>query len=254
MRTAFLLVLVGGLTAAAGPAPKADAPKPRDEALRQELLRRMRADQEARKALAVLLSGPKVPDAKALLEKDPAAVWRVRDVDRDNAERMKEILTRHGWPGKTLVGTDGAHAAWLLAHHADHDRPFQRRCLALLKEAVKKGEATGQQLAYLTDRLCVAEKRPQVYGTQMLVVGGKVQAAPHRRRGERGPATQGGRAATAGGVPPEHRGDLAGTAEGRAVRARSEPCQPTRSPTSLWPACTRPAGPWARRGSAAPGW
>jgi hypothetical protein len=185
MHTALLL-MVAGLTAAAEPptkagpdAPrKADGQKPRDEALRQELLRRMKADQDARSPLALLLPGPKTPDGKALKEKAPDAFQRMRDVDRDNTERMKQILDRHGWPGKSLVGADGAQAAWLLAQHADHDRPFQRRCLVLLREAVKKGEATGAQLAYLTDRLRVADKRRQVYGTQLVVVAGKSRAAP----------------------------------------------------------------------------
>jgi hypothetical protein len=186
MHTALLLLMASGLTAApetpakAGPpAPsKADRQRPRDEALRQELLRRMRADQDARRPLALLLPGPKTPDGKAVQARAPDAFKRVRDVDRDNTERMKDILGRHGWPGKSLVGAGGAQAAWLLAQHADHDRRFQRRCLVLLREAVKKGEATGAQLAYLTDRLRVADKRRQVYGTQMVVVAGKPQPAP----------------------------------------------------------------------------
>jgi hypothetical protein len=186
MHTALLLLMAAGLLAAAEPpakaspaAPrKADRQRPRDEALRQELLRRMKADQDARKPLALLLAGPKVPDGKALKERAADAFRRMRDGDRDNTERMKKILDRHGWPGRSLVGADGAQAAWLLAQHADHDRPFQRRCLALLREAVKKGEATGAQLAYLTDRLRVADKRRQVYGTQLVVVGGKPQPAP----------------------------------------------------------------------------
>jgi hypothetical protein len=173
-----------GLTGAQEPTAKPDAPKPRDEKLRQELLRRMGADQDARKALAVLLPGPMVPTGKALAALAraallaPAAFKRAADVDRENTERMKEILKRHGWPGKSLVGEDGALAAWLLVQHADHDRPFQKRCLGLLKEAVKRGEATGRQLAYLTDRICVAGKRPQVYGTQLVAVAGKFEPAP----------------------------------------------------------------------------
>jgi hypothetical protein len=138
----------------------------------------MKADQDARKPLALLLAGPKVPDGKALKERAADAFRRMRDVDRDNTERLKQILDRHGWPGKSLVGADGANAAWLLAQHADHDRPLQRRCLALLREAVKRGEAAGAQLAYLTDRLRVADKRRQVYGTQLVVVGGRPLPAP----------------------------------------------------------------------------
>jgi hypothetical protein len=183
MHAALLLLMAAGLAAAetpakGGPPTKPAGPKARDEALRQELLRRMKADQDARKPLALLLPGPKIPDGKALKERAPDAFKRVREVDRENTERMKEILARHGWPGKSLVGADGAQAAWLLSQHADHDRPFQRRCLALLRAAVKRGEATGAQLAYLTDRLRVADKRKQVYGTQLVVVGGRPRPAP----------------------------------------------------------------------------
>jgi hypothetical protein len=41
-----------------------------------------------------------------------------------------------------LVGEDGAHAAWLLAQHADRDPAFQRRCLDLLTQAVAGREAS----------------------------------------------------------------------------------------------------------------
>jgi Family of unknown function (DUF6624) len=68
-----------------------------------------------------------------------------------------------------MVGGDGAHAAWLLARHADQDPAFQRRCLELLTQAVASGEAAKIELAYLTDRV-LAEGKPQEYGTQF--VGG----------------------------------------------------------------------------------
>ncbi|MEJ8647125.1 DUF6624 domain-containing protein [Streptomyces sp. MS1.AVA.3] len=70
----------------------------------------------------------------------------------------------HGWPGHSLVGEQAAHAAWLIAQHAELD--FQLRALALLREAVDRGEATAMQLAYLTDRCLVHQERSQVYGTQ----------------------------------------------------------------------------------------
>jgi hypothetical protein len=57
------------------------------------------------------------------------------------------VIEKHGWPGKSLVGADGAQAAWLLVQHADLDREFQRQCLPLLKEAAEKGEASKQNLA-----------------------------------------------------------------------------------------------------------
>ena len=102
----------------------------------------------------------------------------MRETDRENLAWMREVVRRHGWPGKSLVGTDGANAAWLLVQHADHDRPFQKRCLVLLEEAVKKGEAAGEQLAYLTDRVRVGENKKQVYGTQLRLVDGKYRPQP----------------------------------------------------------------------------
>ena len=91
---------------------------------------------------------------------------------------MKTVIERHGWPGKSMVGSDGAQAAFLLVQHADAEPAFQKRCLELLAKAVKQGEATGDQLAYLTDRVLVAEGKPQRYGTQFYTVGGKLAPRP----------------------------------------------------------------------------
>ncbi|WP_371825879.1 DUF6624 domain-containing protein [Nonomuraea turcica] len=63
-------------------------------------------------------------------------------------------------------GKDGAHAAWALIQHADRDLDLQRRGLELMRQAVEKDEADPSDLAYLVDRVRVAEKKPQVYGTQ----------------------------------------------------------------------------------------
>jgi hypothetical protein len=41
--------------------------------------------------------------------------------------RLVEILDTYGWPGKSLVGEDGAEAAWLLALHT---MPDPRGCVA----------------------------------------------------------------------------------------------------------------------------
>lgn len=117
-----------------------------DEELRAELFRRMEKDQVARKAL----------DHEGM-----------READGENLPWLKAVIAERGWPGASLVGTDGANAAWLLAQHADEDPAFQRQCLDLLTVAVGAGEATGQQLALLTDRVLLAEGRQQVYGTQL---------------------------------------------------------------------------------------
>jgi hypothetical protein len=88
-------------------------------------------------------------------------------VDRRHTRAMQQIVARYGWPGERLVGQLGSQAAWLLVQHADLDRAFQKQCLSLLEAAVKNDDAQPEHLAYLTDRVCVGEGRPQIYGTQL---------------------------------------------------------------------------------------
>lgn len=171
------LILVGGqpVRSEDKPADKKAAPAVGDEKLRQELLRRFKEDQDARKKLIPILSGRKGPVKEADL---PPELRGLEEIDKRNTAWLKEVIERKGWPGKSLVGADGANAAWLLVQHADRDRAFQKHCLPLLAEAVKKGEATGAQLAYLTDRVRVGAGQKQVYGTQFHTVGGKLEPQP----------------------------------------------------------------------------
>ena len=116
--------------------------------MHDELLRRMEKDQAAR-----------------LAHDDD---WQqVVAVDAENLPWLENLVDEFGWPGRSLVGEDGAHAAWLLVQHADANPAFQRRCLDLMTEAVERAEATRRDLAYLTDRVLLAEGQPQEYGTQM---------------------------------------------------------------------------------------
>lgn len=87
-------------------------------------------------------------------------------VHRENARRLSEIMGQIGWPDETLVGEDGAEAAWLIAQHAIGEPDFQRRCLAAVRAAVEAGKAPAWQAACLDDRIRVFEGRPQLYGTQ----------------------------------------------------------------------------------------
>ena len=91
----------------------------------------------------------------------------MNSVDGENARRMTEILDEYGWPGWSLVGEDGALAAWVLIQHADLRLDLQNRGLELLEAAVAADDASPGDLAYLVDRVRVAEGRPQVYGTQI---------------------------------------------------------------------------------------
>jgi hypothetical protein len=124
----------------AGPAtssPSDEAPVEFDQALSDELIAMQQADQQA--------SG----------------------LHEDRQARLAEIFDEHGWPGHDLVGEEGSTAAWVIAQHSDLDLAFQERALELLAAAVAEDDASGGDLAYLTDRVAVAKGEPQTYGTQI---------------------------------------------------------------------------------------
>lgn len=133
--------------------------------LYDELMKRMTTDQRARMA--------NVPDGV-----------RITQTDQKNITWLTQVIEEHGWPGHSMVGRDGAQAAWLLVQHADRDPAFQRRCLDLLTKAYEKGDATADQIAYLTDRILLAEGKPQVYGTQFRTVMGRPQPHPIENEAE----------------------------------------------------------------------
>jgi cephalosporin-C deacetylase-like acetyl esterase len=139
----------------------------KDPALRKELLDRVKTDQTARMKLIEAGNPPPANLFKEMMEADTV-----------NRTWLKGVIEKRGWPGKSLVGEDGAHAAWLLVQHADADLSFQTKCLDLLKDAVKAGEATGTDLAYLTDRVLAAEGKKQIYGTQLELKDGKLVVKP----------------------------------------------------------------------------
>jgi hypothetical protein len=87
-------------------------------------------------------------------------------VHRRNAARLREVLARVGWPGRALVGQDGASAAWRIVQHAIGEPALLRGCLPLLQAAAAEGEADPAEVAMLEDRIRVFEGRPQRYGTQ----------------------------------------------------------------------------------------
>lgn len=87
------------------------------------------------------------------------AVAAMNAADARHLTRLRVIVDELGWPGETLVGRDGAEAAWLIAQHADDPDaiPFRRSCLELLARAVEESQADVWHFALLADRVAVAE-------------------------------------------------------------------------------------------------
>ena len=90
---------------------------------------------------------------------------RMRAVHEHNTAVLVRIINVHGWPGRALVGDDGAKAAWLVLQHSIGAPALMRRCLPLLQKAAVSGDIDPAEPAYLADRIAVFEGRPQRYGT-----------------------------------------------------------------------------------------
>jgi hypothetical protein len=98
-------------------------------------------------------------------------------LDKKHTQALKEIIAEYGWPTIPMVGVEASNDAWLIAQHADHDVLFQKECLALLKK-VSSGEVPLNNIAYLEDRILVAEHKPQLYGTQFQGTGPNMKPQP----------------------------------------------------------------------------
>lgn len=184
MKSTIMTLVMGlsGLIAVADETSKATPAQVPE--LRSELLRRTKTDQEARKALIQWMKdhGRDGLVVNAALSKEEKAeceklTTKVSEIDGDNTKWLKGMVEKHGWPSNTMAGKDGASAAWLLVQHADADTKFQRRCLDLMAK-LQKDQVSQSNLAYLTDRVMLAEGRKQLYGTQFAVENGKWKPRP----------------------------------------------------------------------------
>jgi hypothetical protein len=154
----------------AEPSLKAAATRP---ALQAELIVRARKDQDIRSQVVESLRekgatfGSK--DVEALT--GPVIVEMQR-IDAENRTWLKDVVNRYGWPGKSLVDSDGAQSAFLIVQHANHDLPFQKHCLTLMQQA-PTGDVAPDQIAYLMDRTRLVDGQKQVYGTQVELKDGR---------------------------------------------------------------------------------
>jgi hypothetical protein len=95
-------------------------------------------------------------------------VPRMEAVHIRNANRLRQLISVHGWPDETIAGKDGAEAAWLIVQHAIGEPEFQREMLRLLRVCAGAKRVPLWHAAYLEDRIAMHEGRPQVYGTQWI--------------------------------------------------------------------------------------
>jgi hypothetical protein len=134
--------------------------------LRAEIFRRADKDQAMR---------------NKVIETNNMSLWDDR-IDKENTDWLNKHVKKYGWPTISEVGEDGAQAAWLLVQHSDHDITFQIHCLKLMKK-LPKSEVLLRNIAYLEDRVLVAQNKPQLYGTQFYKEGAIFEPSPIKNIG-----------------------------------------------------------------------
>lgn len=183
----FLIVVVAGFISQAGTgfvaAEDRKMEKIREPELAKELRARVELDQACRNEWIEFGRKHKTFDVDltkldpAIAKKFTALTNKMEGCDKQNRIWLKEVIKKHGWPGQSIVGTEGTSNAWLLAQHADKDREFQQECLKKMEE-LPKGEVSPKEIAYLTDRILNGTGKKQKYGTQAFLKDGKLVLYP----------------------------------------------------------------------------
>jgi hypothetical protein len=135
-----------------------------------ELFRRTAMDQFVRSGAAA--SASHTGWAAGLSAAATAYVFTVsanRDwcgLDQANTAWLEKQIDVHGWFKRSIYGPEAAGAAFLLTQHADRDKPFQKKVLAMMEPLLAANDVRPQDYALLFDRVAVGEGRPQRYGSQ----------------------------------------------------------------------------------------
>ncbi|MEU1043158.1 DUF6624 domain-containing protein [Streptomyces sp. NPDC005551] len=85
---------------------------------------------------------------------------------RANADALRTIVSRHGWPTADQVGAAASTAAVMILLHTP-DLDFQLLCRDLIAQAAADGRCPEAQHAYIADHCAVELGEPQFYGTRV---------------------------------------------------------------------------------------
>lgn len=87
-------------------------------------------------------------------------------VDSLNLVELKNIIRKHGWPGRQKIGSRGAFYSDLLLNHSGYvDYGFIMYLDPIVKKAVFEGNLRPFMYAFWVDRRQKMDLSPQLYGT-----------------------------------------------------------------------------------------
>jgi hypothetical protein len=98
----------------------------------------------------------------------PAGSWRdvLLACRASNAEALRTIVRRYGWPTTEQVGAPASTAALMILLHAP-DLGLQLGCRDLIAQAAADGRCPALHHAYIADLCAVELGLPQFYGTRV---------------------------------------------------------------------------------------
>jgi hypothetical protein len=138
------------------------ARKPKNEALRQELIKMLEADQAVR---APFTQGRMPTESE---------VRKAKELDAADTKRLLEIFRQYGFPDASLVGRDGVGAVATMILHSP-SLELKRKSLPYFKKAARRGEIPPDDVANLTDIILHDHlHKPQLYGTRFDIEGGRL--------------------------------------------------------------------------------
>jgi len=131
-----------------------------DKPLQKELLDIYADDQGVRGAAM------KIYKTKGSGSKSLDSIGKIMNYkDSINLVKVMKILDEKGWVGKNVVGATANETLYLVIQHSD--LKYQQKYLPMMRDAVKKGNASPGNLAYLEDRVALREGKKQIYGSQV---------------------------------------------------------------------------------------
>lgn len=93
-------------------------------------------------------------------------LWRdISFADSVNYIKIAHLLDTYGWLPADSIGGSGNNLLFLVIQHSS--LTAQLKYLPVLREAVRKGNAKGHELALLEDRVAMRQNKKQIYGSQI---------------------------------------------------------------------------------------
>jgi hypothetical protein len=132
-------------------------------ALRDELLKMLEVDQQARQECAKGTTDDQMKCYVEISEK----------IDKPHTARLNEIFNQTGFPTLQTVGKEGLQAYMILLQHTT-DESLRQKSLKPIKKAYKRKEIPPQDYANFVDRLLVHQNKPQIYGSNFDFKDGKL--------------------------------------------------------------------------------